>query len=174
MLMLTPTIETSHVGSIQSALQSEFPSLTLTVQSNGVLDATISNLDWLTLDTETREFMFDLFGRHEIGLSLGAGWPRLWELLGFVLPRRTREKLFAPSFADLIKDYMSMRHARYQTTGCGAWLTFCFTIRTVEVILQCHRCCAEERSRWHAAVPTTSRRARIELGIGGAVCFEIS
>jgi hypothetical protein len=65
------------------------------------------------------------------------GWPRLWELLGYALPRRTRERLFAPSFADLMRDYMTTRQAKYQTRGARLWLNTCFTIHTGGLILLC-------------------------------------
>jgi hypothetical protein len=66
-------------------------------------------------------------------------FPHLWELLGYLLPRRTRERVFTPAYNDLLADYAETRHARFRTPWAHRWLRCCFGLHTVLLVLQCSK-----------------------------------
>lgn len=63
---------------------------------------------------------------------------RVWELFGFLLSKKTRERLYEPAYDDLL-----LQHAKAQDPKFGKWavpwLNFCFTIRTIGLVFQCYR-----------------------------------
>lgn len=65
------------------------------------------------------------------------GWPRFWELFGFCLPRKTRDKVYEPCHVELLEDYQLAR--KYRTKWARRWLTVCFTFRTTVLIADCWR-----------------------------------
>jgi len=69
--------------------------------------------------------------------TLLTGFPRFWELFGFLLSRRTRERIFEPAYHDLLSRYMLSRQKRFRTPWARRWLNFCFTFRTLLLVLQC-------------------------------------
>lgn len=62
-------------------------------------------------------------------------FPRFWGLLAFLLPASVRRQSFDPSLEELKGDFLVARR-RYRTKRAGAWLTFCFTIRTAILVIQ--------------------------------------
>lgn len=71
-------------------------------------------------------------------LPRAPGFPRFWELLGYVLPKKTRERVFTPTYQELLEDYVSVRR-KYRTKWARRWLNFCFTFRTLLMIGDCFR-----------------------------------
>jgi len=67
------------------------------------------------------------------------GFPRLWELFGYLLRRKTRVRIFQPAFHDLLADYFETRAKRFQTPVAKWWLNFCFTFRTIGLVIECFR-----------------------------------
>ncbi len=67
-----------------------------------------------------------------------AGLPRLWEPLGWVLPRDVRERQFTPAFEDIRQDYLlDLRQLRLDeqvfrmSPRRVALIKFCMNVRTV-------------------------------------------
>src|SRR6266545_2161218 len=56
--------------------------------------------------------------------------PRFWRLFSYLLPRKTRERVFEPAYQELLEDYLTT-HGKYRTKWAKRWLTFCYTFRTV-------------------------------------------
>jgi hypothetical protein len=71
-------------------------------------------------------------------------WPRWWRLFSFVLPRSTRDRVFEPSFQELMEDYLATRGA-YRTKWARRWLKFCFTLRTALMVGSCLRAWITDR-----------------------------
>lgn len=65
------------------------------------------------------------------------GFPRVWELLGFLLGRTIRERIYTPIHHELLEDYLLAK--RYRTKGARRWLAFCFTLRTLVLLAECVR-----------------------------------
>ena len=70
-------------------------------------------------------------------VTMLTGFPRFWELFGFLLPRRKRDRIFTPAYQDMLADYLTTRKERYRTPWARRWLNFCFTFRTFTLVLQC-------------------------------------
>ena len=66
------------------------------------------------------------------------GFPRVWALLGFLLGRRDRERIYEPAHNELLEDYVVAKRS-YRTPWARRWLTFCFTLRTVLLLAACVR-----------------------------------
>lgn len=64
-----------------------------------------------------------------------SNWPRFWELFGYCLPKKTRDKVYEPGRNELLEDYLLAR--KYRTKWARRWLTFCFTFRTALLIADC-------------------------------------
>jgi hypothetical protein len=64
-------------------------------------------------------------------------FPRLWDLLRFVLGRRLREQVFEPAYNDLLADHLAARAAPYQTPWAQRWIKVCFGLRTARLIVEC-------------------------------------
>lgn len=73
------------------------------------------------------------------------GWPRFWELFQYILPKRIREKVYEPGHNELLDDYLLTRR-KFRTWFARAWLNFCFTLRTLLLILDCWRVLLAEKS----------------------------
>ena len=71
-------------------------------------------------------------------------WPRLWELLSFLLPRKTRERVFEPCRNELLEDFQ--RAKKYKGKWETRWLWFCFTLRTALLVLDCWRAVVAEKA----------------------------
>jgi hypothetical protein len=65
------------------------------------------------------------------------GFPRVWELLGFLFCKKTREEKFDPSYHVLLADYLENRKAKFQSPWAQRWLSFCFSVRTFALVAQC-------------------------------------
>lgn len=63
------------------------------------------------------------------------GFPGFWELLGYLFSRVTRERIYEPSYNDLISQHLKAR--KYQGRWQKRWLWCCFATRTIAVILEC-------------------------------------
>ena len=61
--------------------------------------------------------------------------PRILELAGFLIPKRTRERVFEPYRHELCEDYYQSRR-QYRTKSSRRWLTFCFTVRTLVALFE--------------------------------------
>lgn len=66
-----------------------------------------------------------------------SGWRLVWGLLGYCVPRKTREKIYTPAHNDLLLDFLETR--QYCTKWSRRWLQFCFTFQTVVLMLACWR-----------------------------------
>jgi hypothetical protein len=68
----------------------------------------------------------------------GRGFPRFWNLFAYLLPRKVRERVYEPAHQELLEDYLTARK-KYRTKWSRRWLTFCFTFRTVLMVLDSFR-----------------------------------
>lgn len=75
----------------------------------------------------------------------GMSWPGAWELLGFLLPKRTRIMVFEPGRNELLEDWLISR-VQYTSRACRCWFFFCFTVRTVLLLADCWRALAADKS----------------------------
>ena len=65
-------------------------------------------------------------------------FPRFWELFAFILPRKTRERVYDPCHQELLADYLLTRR-KYRTKWAKRWLSLCFTFRTFLLVAECIR-----------------------------------
>jgi hypothetical protein len=65
------------------------------------------------------------------------GWPRLWTLLGHLLPRRVRKKWYEPGRHDLLLDHLEAR--RFRSKWARRWLNFCLSFKTALLFVGCWR-----------------------------------
>jgi hypothetical protein len=65
------------------------------------------------------------------------GLPRFWRLFSYLLPRKTRDRVFEPNYQELLEDYLT--RGKYRTKWAKRWLAFCFTFRTILMVLGCFR-----------------------------------
>jgi hypothetical protein len=65
------------------------------------------------------------------------GWPRLWTLLPYCLPKKIQENIYKPAHNELLEDYLETR--KYRTRWERRWLNFAFTLRTLLLIADCWR-----------------------------------
>ncbi len=63
---------------------------------------------------------------------------RFWELFSLILPRKARIKVFKPHYNEFKEDYL-LAYCRYKSKWAKRWLNFCFTFRTVCMIVDCFR-----------------------------------
>jgi hypothetical protein len=73
------------------------------------------------------------------------GWPRFWELFGYCLPKKPRERVYEPGRNELLEDYLETR-GRYRTAWSRRWLCFCFTFRTVLLVVDCWRALVTDKA----------------------------
>lgn len=74
--------------------------------------------------------------------------PRIWDLMGFLLPRESRLRVYKPAIEERKLDYYEAFEAN---TGKWArrWLGFCFAFRTAVLVGDCWRLSGVERmARW--------------------------
>jgi hypothetical protein len=85
-------------------------------------------------------------------------WPRLWELLSFLLPKNTRERVFEPCRNELLEDFQ--RAKKYRGKWESRWLCTCFTLRTVLLVLDCWRAMIADKalSFFFKGVPESIKR----------------
>jgi hypothetical protein len=75
------------------------------------------------------------------------GFPRVWELFGFILDKQTRERVFEPHYNDMLAMYLEAR--RFRSKWAGRWLKFSFMVRTAWMVGDCIRVALVERPvRW--------------------------
>lgn len=72
------------------------------------------------------------------------GWPRFWDLFRYLLPKKTQESLYDPAHAELLEDYLTSK--RYRSKWAKRWINFCFSFRTILLILDCWRVLLIEKS----------------------------
>ncbi|MDB5357731.1 MAG: hypothetical protein JWN24_4184 [Phycisphaerales bacterium] len=75
-------------------------------------------------------------------------WPRIWDSMGYLLPRETRLRIYMPSIEEKKLDYFEAYEA---STGKWArrWLGFCFAFRTALLVGDCWRLSGADRfMRW--------------------------
>lgn len=65
-------------------------------------------------------------------------FPRIWELMGYLLPPKAHDRLWIPAIEDQKRKYYEARH-RYRTRAARVWLTIAFTIRTLLMVPDCYR-----------------------------------
>ena len=95
----------------------------------GTLDQTVFDGHYLELYAGDATSVSDV--------SMLTGFPRFWELFGFLLPRRARQRFFTPAHHALLEDYLATREKRFRTPWARRWLNFCFTFHTFLLVLQC-------------------------------------
>jgi hypothetical protein len=114
---------------------------------NGIPDGTyLIDLDQSDCLIEIDQSVFDGHYFREIRLTdSGAipestalvGFPRFWELFGFILPRQTRELVFTPAYHDLLADHLLAQQHRFQSRHARWWIRFCFTLRSGCLAFEC-------------------------------------
>jgi hypothetical protein len=62
------------------------------------------------------------------------GFPRVWKLFAFALPREIRTRVFEPAHQELLEDYI-IAQGLYQAKWPRRWLILCFSIRTILMVL---------------------------------------
>jgi len=75
-----------------------------------------------------------------------ADFPRIWDLLSFLLPPNVRRENFEPSRAEVITDYVrakGMRPTRWEV----CWLNSCFSLQITIILLQSLFAAANDRTR---------------------------
>jgi hypothetical protein len=60
-------------------------------------------------------------------------FPRMWQLFPFLLSREVRERVYEPSYQDLLEDYVRAQALR-TTKMARWWLWACFSIRTIGLL----------------------------------------
>lgn len=70
---------------------------------------------------------------------------RFWQLFPFILPAKTRREAYEPAYNDLKADYITA--LQLKSPYEKAWVSFCFTMRTVAMVLDCFRVLAGEKFR---------------------------
>jgi hypothetical protein len=83
-------------------------------------------------------------------------FPRLWDLLGYLLPPETRRRIYEPAMENLRADYYETRR-RFRTRWSRRFLRFAFAFRTVLLLLDCFRVMGADRLLL-PLVPKTIRR----------------
>lgn len=68
------------------------------------------------------------------GLECSATFPRLWELLGWVLPSKLRRTVYEPYRQELLEDYLVSRK-QSRTSAARWWLFICYTLWTVYAVV---------------------------------------
>lgn len=66
------------------------------------------------------------------------GWPRFWELGQYLLPKKTRKRIYEPAHQELLEDHILIKK-RYRTKWAKRWLNFCFAFRTLLLFSDCWR-----------------------------------
>ncbi|HEY5503656.1 MAG TPA: hypothetical protein VIK28_00750 [Sedimentisphaerales bacterium] len=56
-----------------------------------------------------------------------------WELFPFILPAKTRREVYEPAYNDLLADYD--KALQFKSPWARRWLTFCFTCRTIFMVV---------------------------------------
>ena len=96
-----------------------------------VLKRTHPDLD----ETGLQEALADpKVSRLVLEINADPGFPRVWKLLAFALPREVRTRVFEPAHQELLEDYLVAR-GRYRAKWSRRWLIFCFTVRTFLMIV---------------------------------------
>ena len=67
----------------------------------------------------------------------------VWKNFSYLLPRKTRERVFEPAYQDLFADHLETRRKRGK--WFRRWLTFCFVFRTVLMVGDCFRALLADR-----------------------------
>jgi hypothetical protein len=62
--------------------------------------------------------------------------PLCWELLGFLMSGKVRTELFEPSIEELKADWLRAK-AKFDAPRFRYWITFCFTFRTLMLVVNC-------------------------------------
>lgn len=70
-------------------------------------------------------------------------WPRVWGLFQYLLPRKIRERVYVPALNDLLQDYFETK-SKYRGRWAKSWLTFCYTFRTLLLMLDSARAVASD------------------------------
>ncbi|WP_417378171.1 hypothetical protein [Gimesia sp.] len=76
--------------------------------------------------------------------KLTPGWPRFWEMGQYLLPKKTRERVYTPAHQELTEDYIKTRKIR--SKWARRWLNLCFTFRTLLLITDCWRALLTDKS----------------------------
>ena len=66
-------------------------------------------------------------------------FPRYWELLGFAMSRKTRERVFEPAYNDLLAQHAKAVEQRFNKPWTLRWLSFCFAVESIRLVFQCLR-----------------------------------
>lgn len=75
--------------------------------------------------------------QNEQDSAFRASFPRVWELLKFVMGATMRQRVFEPAYNDLLADHLETRAARFQTPWARHWIWVCFVLRTAGLVIQC-------------------------------------
>jgi hypothetical protein len=107
----------------------------LTAVINGLIDTSrsVESIDRMVIEDRV-----GISDKVTIKVLRPKSFPRFWELFSFVLPHKTRERVFEPHYQELLEDYLVTR-GRYRTPVAKKWLTFCFAFRTGLMVLDCLR-----------------------------------
>jgi hypothetical protein len=92
----------------------------------------------LAISTEKVTYFETYFEAVAEPLPGEAGFPRLWEILAYLLPRDARQRIYEPARAELLEDYLLSRSCRR-----GWWSRLAvngvFLVRTLLLAGECGR-----------------------------------
>lgn len=66
-----------------------------------------------------------------------SGFPRLWKILGHLLPKDVHDKQFIPPYEDLYQDYLLFLHERRRSWLVKAGLNVLFAIWVAKLFKEC-------------------------------------
>jgi hypothetical protein len=72
------------------------------------------------------------------GRAKPRSFPRIWELMGYMLPPKAHDRLWIPAIEDEKRKYYEARR-RYRTRAARVWLKVAFTVRTLLMVPDCYR-----------------------------------
>jgi hypothetical protein len=83
--------------------------------------------------------MYELVANAFASRQVLMAFPRYWELLGFVMSKRTRERIFEPAYLDLMQQHAKAMEERFNRPWILVWLNFCFALRSILLVAECWR-----------------------------------
>jgi hypothetical protein len=126
----------THRMVIQDAVGAPASDVVYTREASGGLVAG-SSADVRMIIHEAHEHTEQL--REEVRRIIAAvRFARFLDLFSYLLPRKTRERVFEPAREELLEDYLTS-YSHYRTLWARRWLTFCFTFRTAWMVADCIR-----------------------------------
>lgn len=76
--------------------------------------------------------------RFVLHILQGQKFPRMWKLLSYLFGHSIRNRVYGPAVEEMREDLLIARRS-FRTPKARFWLSLCFTIRTILVVLDCTR-----------------------------------